>query len=330
MNQIKTTAKDVFLYLGIIITLSVSVGNMISIIFTALEKIYNDPLTRMYVNDIYNDGTRMALASLVILFPLYVLLSWLASRDVIKNPEMKELLVRKITIYIALFVTTCTLVGTLISVVYTFLGGELSALFGWKAFTVFVLASAVFGYYFYTLRRDYKIITKTPIIITVVASLLVLSSIVYSISILGTPAEMRKRKLDDQRLSDLSSIQSQVFNEFLRNKFLPKTAEEIMDPFGSFVLPKDPVTKENYEYVVVKNNLPAEFKICANFDTVRNVTAGQNLNKFDAPITQQYYPGDISPFWNHEAGRVCFTRTITQDILNRYSDKSGIIPFPID
>lgn len=325
MNPIKTTAKDVFLYLGIIITLSVSVGNMISIIFTALEKVFVDPLTSMYVNDIYNDGTRMALASLVILFPLYVLLSWFASREVIKNPEMKELLARKITIYIALFVTTCTLVGTLISVVYTFLGGELSALFGWKAFTVVVLASSVFGYYFYTLRRDYKIKTKTPLIITIVASLLVLASVIYSISILGTPNEMRMKKLDDKRLSDLSTIQSQIFNEFLRNKTLPKTVSDIVDPFGGFVLQKDPVTKENYEYQVVKNNLPAEFKLCANFETVRNVTTGGQAAKFDSPLTQQYYPGDMSPFWNHESGRVCFTRTITQDILNRYSDQAGII-----
>lgn len=326
MNPIKTTAKDVFLYLGIIITLSVSVGNMISIIFTALEKVFVDPLTTMYVNDVYNDGTRMALASLVILFPLYVLLSWLASGDVIKNPEKKELLARKITIYIALFVTTCTLVGTLISVVYIYLGGELSVLFWWKAFTVFVLALSVFGYYFYTLRRDYKIVTKTPMIITIVASLLVLSAVIYSISILGTPAEMRKRKLDDQRLSDLSSIQAQVFNEFRQNKVLPKTIENIVDPFGGFVLPKDPTTKENYEYVVMKSTLPAEFKLCANFETVRNVTNGSNTTKIDSPITQQYYPGDMSPFWNHEAGRVCFTRTITQDILNRYSDQPGAVP----
>lgn len=326
MNQIKTTAKDVFLYLGIIITLSVSVGNIISIIFTALEKIYADPLTNMFVSDIYNDGTRMAVASLVILFPLYILLSWLSSRDVIKNPEKQELMARKVTIYIALFVTTCTLVGTLISIVYTFLGGELSALFGWKAFTVFVLALSVFGYYFYTLRRNYTIVTKTPIIIAVVASLVVLSSVVYSISILGTPAEMRKRKLDDQRLSDLSAIQAQVFNEFLKNGTLPKTIEDVTDPFGGFVLPKDPVTKENYEYQIVKNILPAEFKICANFETVRNVTTGQPQTKFDSPITQQYYAGDMSPFWNHEIGRVCFSRVITQDILNRYSDQSGILP----
>ena len=326
MHPIKTTAKDVFLYLGIIITLSVSIGNMISIVFTALEKVFADPLTSMYVNDVYNDSTRMAVASLVILFPLYVLLSWLASKDVMKNPEKKELIARKITIYIALFVTTCTLVGTLISVVYTFLGGELSALFGWKAFTVFVLALSVFGYYFYTLHRDYKIKTKTPMIIAVVASLVVLSSVVYSISILGTPGEMRKRKLDDQRLMSLSSIQSQIFNEFLRNKSLPKTAGEIQDPFGSFVLPKDPVTKENFEYLVAKNTLPAEFKLCANFETVRNVTTGGPATKFDSPLTQQYYPGDMSPFWNHEAGRVCFTRTITQDILNRYSDQAGVIP----
>lgn len=325
MNPIKTTAKDIFFYLGIIITLSVSVGNIISILFQALEKVFNDPLISNYVSDIYNDSTRLAVASLVILFPLYVLFSWLVSKDVMKMPEKKDILIRKATIYIALFVTTCTLVGTLISVVYTFLGGELSALFGWKAFTVFALALSIFGYYFYTLRRDYTIISKTPLIISIVASLVVLSVIIYSISILGTPAEMRKRKLDDQRLSGLSSIQSQVFNEFLRNKILPKNIDAVVDPFGGFVLPQDPVTKENYEYIVVKNTLPAEFKLCATFDTIRNLN---NLNKgsIDFPITQNYYAGDMSPYWNHTAGRVCFTRTITQDIVNRYSDQAGIVP----
>ena len=51
-------------------------------------------------------------------------------------------------------------------------------------------------------------------IFAVVVSLFVLVCLVLSISITGTPNEVRKMKLDDERLTNISLIQQEVFNYF--------------------------------------------------------------------------------------------------------------------
>ena len=58
--------------------------------------------------------------------------------------------------YVMLFIGALTLIGDVISLIYNFLGGELTTRFVLKVITVGVIAGAVVAYYFADLRGEDK------------------------------------------------------------------------------------------------------------------------------------------------------------------------------
>jgi hypothetical protein len=331
----KTKALDVFVYLGIFITLIVSVTNVLQIVFAAIDRKFVDLLDYQGVVDAYSSDVRFAIASLIVVYPIYVGLSWFIAKDIAKAPAKQDLKIRKVMIYVALFVTLCTLVGTLVSIIYTYLGGELTIRFGLKALAVFAVALTVFGYYLFSLRRNYTQKTYVPQAFTVGVTLAVVVSLVWSISIVGTPGQMRAKRIDSARLSDISRLQQEVFNHFQGADKLPANLAELNDAFQGYSVPVDPVTKEAYVYKVVqqptmKMNYTtnkkematnAVFELCATFDTERAIDSRgmQIVGKGGATdamysVTNYYYEYDQSPFWNHGVGEACFKRIITPDM----------------
>jgi hypothetical protein len=341
LSDTKTKALDVFMYVGIAISLIVSITNVIQILFLAIERRFVDVLsaTQYYVDSSQSDA-RFAIASLVVMFPIYIGLSWYTSRNIAKFLYKQDIPVRKILIYCTLFVTVLTLIGTLVSVIYTYLGGELSVRFAYKAGTVFLMALSLFAYYYYSLRRDYSKKTRVPGFMALVASLVVALSVVWSISVSGSPATMRAKKIDSVRLSDISRLQQEILNRVNMTEKLPGDLSELNNAFQGYAVPSDPITKVAYGYKVIqqptlkmnyitsKKELvsPAIFEICATFEIVRNVNErGQSVASVPIKISidsidptysamNTYYEGDQSSFWNHGVGETCFKRIISSEM----------------
>lgn len=340
--DIKTKALDVFVYLGIAISLIVTVTNSIQVLFLAIERRFVDVLsaTNYYVDASQSDA-RFAIASLVVMFPIYIGLSWYTSRMITKALYKQDLPIRKILIYCTLFVTVLTLIGTLVSVIYTYLGGELSVRFAYKAGTVFIIALSLFSYYYYTLRRDYSKKTLVPMFMAGIASFVVILSVAWSISVIGTPATMRAKKIDSIRLSDISRIQQEILNRFNMTDKIPADLSELNNAFQGYAVPSDPVTKVAYGYKVVQQPVlkmnyttnkkelatPAIFELCATFEIERAVNErGQDISVSSAPTKfgmggdsmysamNYYYEGDQSSFWNHGVEETCFKRIISADM----------------
>ena len=340
--DIKTKALDVFVYLGIAISLIVTVTNSIQVLFLAIERRFVDVLsaTNYYVDASQSDA-RFAIASLVVMFPIYIGLSWYTSRMISKALYKQDLPVRKILIYCTLFITVLTLIGTLVSVIYTYLGGELSVRFAYKAGTVFIIALSLFSYYYYTLRRDYSKKTLVPMFMAGIASFVVILSVAWSISVIGTPATMRAKKIDSIRLSDISRIQQEILNRFNMTDKIPADLSELNNAFQGYAVPSDPVTKVAYGYKVVQQPVlkmnyatnkkelvtPAIFELCATFEIERAVNErGQDISVSSAPTKfgmggdsmysamNYYYEGDQSSFWNHGVGETCFKRIISSEM----------------
>lgn len=334
MNSTTTKMLDVFIYVGIGISLIVTVTNLLQVIFAAIERKFVDTLSYGgYVDASYSD-VRFAIASLVVLFPIYLGLSWYVSKDIQKYLYKQDIWVRKALIYGTLFITVLSLIGTLVSVIYTYLGGELSVRFGYKAGAVFAIAGLLFAYYTYSLRRNYSKKTIVPLCIAIASTVFVIGTILWSISIIGTPKEMREKKIDSTRLSDLSRIQQEVFNQFQMTDKLPADLTNLNNAFQGYTVPLDPVTKVPYKYTVIKQptfrvNFETKkkemmtegvFEMCATFGTVRElndrgqmvVDKGGSLSEFSA--SNYYYDGDQSPYWNHTAGETCFKRIITPEM----------------
>lgn len=336
-TKITTKGIDVLIYLGIIITLGTSVYNLISVIFSAIDFKFGD-VVQSY--DVYNDSVRMAISMLAVMFPTYLGLSFYAAKVAREDFERANAWPRRMTIFANLFITAATLIGSLVSTVYTYLGGDLSLVFGLKVLTVVIVALMVGGYYLYNLKRDITIKNNIPYIFAGIGSVVVVFSIAWSIVVFGTPSELRDRKFDNQRLLDISNIQNQILNYWQTNKAIPDTLAQLNDPFSGFSVPVDPQTKASYEYKIIKQSdlayelgktVPtnAKFELCATFITERNVktdvTGAVDAKIFVQPVGFYYNQYDQTPFWNHGVGRACFDREIKKEMFAGVSPV-GVIP----
>jgi len=283
----KTTPKDFFVTLGALVTLYIVIVSFLSLVFGIINHYLSDTIS--YYGDTL--GTiRWTVSSLIILFPLFVYLSHLINKDIVVNPAKKNLWIKKWSTYLTLFLTGATVATDLVVLINTFLGGEITLRFILKVVAVLITALFVFSYYLY--ERKAKLYAS-------IASVLVVASVVAGFISVGSPFDERARKFDDQRVSDLSSIQYQIVNFYQKKGSLPETLADINDPLSSFMVPVDPVTKLSYEY---KQLNQTSFEICATFSLPsRNVQDGR---------TKIMVQEDKFQTFTHDSGRTCFSRNI--------------------
>src|SRR3989338_9723580 len=140
----KTTGpRDVFSHLLSIIFLYVSVIGFGILLFGIIDVYFPDVLSDTY-GWYAKSALRWPLALLVVIFPLYLWFTSYLERDLEKNPEKRALKIRKWLLYFTLFVATLVIVGDLVSVIFSFLNGELTLRFVLKVLTVLALALSVF------------------------------------------------------------------------------------------------------------------------------------------------------------------------------------------
>ena len=149
----KLGPRDVFFYLLYMVALYMGAINFGVLLFQYINLSFPDVLE--YYPGIRSLGPlRWALATVTIVFPVYIWTQWFLERDFIRFPEKRALRTRKWLIHFTLFVAAVVIIGDLISVLFNFLQGELTLRFFLKTFSVFLIAFCVFGYYVWNLKRD--------------------------------------------------------------------------------------------------------------------------------------------------------------------------------
>lgn len=297
------TPKDFFLWLGAIIALYASVASLIALLFEYISVAYPDPLA---YSDGMSDGVRFAMAMLIVTVPTTVLLFRQIRKGIMDESAKAALWIRRWGIMLTLFLAGATLVIDLITVVNYFLSGELTQPFLLKAAVVLLIAGGVFvhfladakGYWMHHPRRA-QAVGAGVIVITVL-------TILAGFIIVGTPAQMRAMRLDQQRVSDLQRIQSEVVSVWQAQGTLPESLTTLQDPLTYFTLPMDPETQAMYEYSVTG---PRTFSLCGTFSApTRDL----------APGSSYLTPGEDS--FVHGEGRTCFARTIDPAKFPRTKD----------
>ena len=148
----KSTPKDVFSYLLAIAMLYVAVISLLTLLFQYINIWLPDQL------DFFASGSASAVlrstASLIVVWPVYILMTWLLGKDIKLNVEKREIKVRKWLLYLTLFISAIIIIIDLITLIFNFLGGELSLRFGLKVLVVLLVAAGVFSYYLWEIRRD--------------------------------------------------------------------------------------------------------------------------------------------------------------------------------
>jgi len=152
----KVSPKDVFLHLLAIVTLYASAIALLMLAFDYINVYFPDVLSGGY-NYYSAQGARQSirweLSMLVVVFPVYIIVSWFLNKGYEANPPKRNLRIRKWLVYFTLFAAALIVMGDFVGLIYNLLGGELTVRFFLKALSVFLVAGSVFFYYFSDLRR---------------------------------------------------------------------------------------------------------------------------------------------------------------------------------
>ena len=250
------------------------------------------------------DSVRWSTASLIVIYPVYVLTLWLIHRDLRADPAKADIWIRRWLTYLTLFLAAIAIIVDLVTLIYNFLNGELTASFTLKILVVLLVVCAVFGYYLWDLRRRSFLPNAVSRTFAWTAATVIIISLVAGFFLVGSPFSQRQVRIDQRRINDLQVLQNEIVNYWTQKTKIPSKLDDLKNDISGFTAPVDPVTGQPYEYVV-KGKL--SFELCANFST-------QSLDErkgVPAPIP---YREPYMQNWSHPAGWTCFTRTIDPEI----------------
>jgi hypothetical protein len=150
------SARDAFFHLLAFTALYASAISLILLFFTYIEFWFPDPTTRTstYALDAALSGIRAQLATLLVAYPLFLLVWCYLLREVHLAPEKAKSGVRRWLSFLSLFVGAVTIMTDVISVVYYLVEGDLTVRFLLKVLTLFVITGAIFVYLALVLRSE--------------------------------------------------------------------------------------------------------------------------------------------------------------------------------
>jgi hypothetical protein len=297
----KTTAKDFFLHLFSIVTLYLSAGALITLLFQYVNHFFPDVLND-YGYRAINGPLRFAISTLIVVFPLYVWSRLTLRKQFSLEPEKLGIAIRKWLIYFTLFVASLIIIGDLIAILNNFLSGELTVRFVLKGLSMMLVAGLTFIYYLLDMKepRPSRMLKQYGFSISGVIAVLVIGAFF----LVGSPAQQRLLQKDDLRVSNLQSIQNQVEQYWFANEKLPETLSVLEDVGIYGPVAREPETNESYKYVIVDEH---KYQLCATFSL---------SNKQDVDSRKSVTPyGYYGPSWLHDAGEICFDLIVTEQGL---------------
>lgn len=149
------SAREAFMYLLLFTTLYIVAFNLGSLSFKYINRAFPDPASSLPATYI-RQSIRWSVSSLIVALPVFLYMSRLTSRATHLDPTERTSPVRRWLTYLTLFVASCVLIGDFMGLVYSLLGGELTARFLLKVLTVGIIAGTVFWYYLSDLRVEEK------------------------------------------------------------------------------------------------------------------------------------------------------------------------------
>jgi len=240
-------------------------------------------------------GLRGGVASVLVAFPLFLFMDYLARTEARRNPGQRISPIRRWLTYLTLFSASVALVSDLITLILTFLEGEVTWRFGLKVLVVALLAGLAFSHYLRQLlceERDPQQARPESYLgrwVMVAGVLVVMGVAIWNA---GSPLRARLVRQDAQRVRDLGSIQRNVSQYFDTHGELPRDLVACdVSPSTSIDNKLDPVTKEPYGYRVV------------------DATHAEILAVFALPTPREEREDG---FWEHGAGPKAFRIEVTR------------------
>ncbi len=325
-HSTKVTPQFFFFSLGVLVSLIVVVASFLNLAFETLDARFPDILNGAYTYgyDTYQySGMRTGVAMLIIVFPVFLVLSKFWNKMASAALFHANLVIKKWMLYLIVFLSSVIVITDLVTLVNYFVSGEITTRFVLKVVVTLLTALLVGGYYL-TLLMNEKLEKHVRVYATITASLFVLAGIIYAFSVMGNPMTQRQYRMDNRRMTDLQSLQYQIINYWQQKEKLPESLAEFKNPISSFAVPVDPEYQKGLVYEYVKTG-KMSFQLCATFslpmpEGVSEYSYGGGiLGSSTRDMMVAPFPGGVNESWDHEGGRTCFDRTIDKDMYPPYT-----------
>lgn len=297
----QSISKEFFLHLGFIASLYTTIVSLMIFLFTVINLQFPDVLFNI---GNFRDQITFSLSLLIVSFPIFIFISKKIYKDLDIYEANRELWIRKWSLSLTMFLLVLMFAITVVVLLQTFLGGEITTRFSLKVIVTLSLSSFAFWFYLKDFQGYFFGEKKLRNIIINVVIAVVSASIIIGLVVAGSPGEMRKIKLDETRVFNLNEIQREVTMYWQNNEVLPEKLDDISNELSYFNLPVDPQTGEDYVYNVIGDK---KFQLCADFIT-------SNLNESNS-VTQYGYYGISIEEWKHDVGTFCFDREIDEKLI---------------
>jgi len=281
-----TSAKEAFFYLLIFSSLATWTIGLGCLAFSLIDRWLADPLFYGYQQAFDTYTITTSLASLMVAFPLYLLISRAVIREASAHPEKLDSSIRKWLTYMALVIAAAVFMGDLIAALSFLLRGELTSRFLAKSFVVLALSGGVIFYYFGGLRKTDAAVSglSRDRLMAGLSSAIVTVMIILGFLQSGPPRVQRELRADHQRVTQLYQLSNAIRDYWTSHgSELPTGIDHL--PGVAFA---DPITHASYEYRPMQRG---QYELCASFSR----------------SSEPQVPDSAPSPWTHLAGRQCFS-----------------------
>jgi hypothetical protein len=155
-------------------------------------------------------------------------------------------------------------------------------------------------------------------------TVLAIAALVYGFTTIPSPTQQRDIKLDHERVSDLGQINYTISEYYTNHQQLPKGLNDLPGngyATGTPLVTTDPVTHQEYEYIVTSDT---SYKLCATF-----ATSSTNEARY-AYDENNYTYSSFSEQFRHGKGDTCFIKTVPPQAVAPIGGGSGAEPVPMN
>lgn len=285
--------KFAFWYLLSLVALVFVAFSVGASIFQLINKYIPDIAEQNYQFRVSMELLKFAISALIVAAPLYFWMQSLIFKNLKSGELDKEVGVRKWLTYFILLIAAVVVLGYLIATINSLLDGEITTKFILKTLTVVSIATIVFSFYFYDIKREDVTTGADKVVKSYLfgSIILIVAALVFAFTIIESPVQARNRKIDQQLTNNFYNINSAVNNYYLANKKLPQDLNVLLSIDDNYLLNNNlvnPSTNKNIEYKVVSDT---QYDLCTDFLT---------------DSSQDPYRSE----WKHKMGYDCVTMTV--------------------
>lgn len=301
MNE---TPRNFALQLGALAALYASAASLITLLFSGLTIALPDPADSYWQASSAQESMRFAFAALVIFFPTYLGLTRAVNVIRRRDTAGAYLGLTRWLIYLSLLLGGAILLGDAVAVLYGWLNGELTLRFFLKAAILAGVVGVAFTYYLLDARGFWQTHERYSLYYGLGVMVIVATAIVWALTVMDSPAEVRESRIDEQQINDLRDIQYRIQDYLVAKEALPT---DLATAYTTGEPPTAPPERSDYRYERTGDG----FQLCAEFVTASERGEYPYANRPIAPPKDSTQPYIENPNnWLHEAGEWCFERIV--------------------